>query len=110
MKLKPLHSSPSSKLAGRVPGELHAELIAYAAYYREVVGQSIDLWPLVIQMLLTFVDTDRLFHAWRRQHRSSAATRSDGSQSEVHENGERRGHESGTAYLKAQCRPIGKSR
>ena len=25
------------KLAGRVPGELHADLITYAEYYREVI-------------------------------------------------------------------------
>ena len=69
------------KLAGRVLGELHAELTAYATYYREGVGQPIDLWPLVVQMLRTFVDDDRAFHAWRRQHRSSAATRVDGIES-----------------------------
>ena len=87
MKLKPIHSSPSVKLAGRVSGELHADLTAYTAYYRDVVGQPIDLWPLVVQMLRTFMDSDRAFHAWRRQQRSSAATRSDGGQSEVLENG-----------------------
>src|SRR5713101_2377218 len=80
MKLKPPHSLPSMKLAGRVPGELHADLTAYAVYYREVVGQSIDLWPLVVQMVRTFVDSDRAFHAWRRRHRSSARGRLDGIQ------------------------------
>ena len=70
------------KLAGRVPGDLHADLTAYAAYYRGAVGQSIDLWPLVVQMLRTFVDSDRAFRAWRRQHRSSTATRADGIQSD----------------------------
>ena len=87
MKLKPIHSLPSMKLAGRVPGDLHADLSTYAAYYREVVGQPINLWPLVVQMLRTFVDSDRAFQAWRRQHRNSAAARSDGSESEMQENG-----------------------
>ena len=97
MKLTPIQSLPPVKFAGRVPGDLNADLTAYAAYCREVVGQPIDLWPLVVQILRTFVDDDRAFHAWRRQHRSRAATRSDGSQSEVQENEERRGRESGTA-------------
>ena len=30
MKLKPIYSSPSVKLAGREPGELHADLTASA--------------------------------------------------------------------------------
>ena len=77
MKLRPIHSLPSIKLAGRVPGELHADLTAYAAYYREVVGQPIDVWPLVVQMLRTFVGEDRAFHAWRRQHRTSSAASVD---------------------------------
>ena len=75
------------KLAGRVPGELHADLTAYAAYYREGVGQPIDLWPLVVQILRTFVDDDRAFHAWRRQQRGSAAARLDGIQSNGQESG-----------------------
>ena len=82
------------KLAGRVPGELHADLTAYAAYYREGVGQPIDLWPLAVQILRTFVDDDRAFHAWRRQHPSGAAARVDGIPSDVQESGQRRGHDS----------------
>ena len=97
MKFKPIPSLPSMKLAGRLPGELHADLTAYAAYYREVVDQPIDLWPLVVQVLRTFVDSDRGFHAWRRQHRSIAAARLDGIRGHGQENGERRGQESGTA-------------
>jgi len=67
MKLTPTHSLPSMKLAGRVPGALHADLIAYAGYYREVFSETIALWPLVVQMLGTFVDEDRAFRAWRRR-------------------------------------------
>ena len=67
MKLKPIHSLPSMKLAGRVPGDLHADLIAYAEYYREVLSEPIALWPLVVQMVGTFMDGDRAFHAWRRR-------------------------------------------
>ena len=48
MKLKPIHSSLAMRVAGRVPGELHADLTAYAAFYPEAVGRPIDLWPLVV--------------------------------------------------------------
>jgi len=48
-----------------------------AEYYREVLGEPIDLWPLVVQMLRTFMDSDRAFRAWRRQHRSGPAARVD---------------------------------
>jgi len=81
MKLKPIHSLPSMKLAGRVRGDLHADLIAYAEYYREVLSEPIALWPLVVQMLQTFMESDRAFRAWRRQHRSGAAVRVDRIQS-----------------------------
>jgi len=36
MKLKPLHSLPSVKLVGRVRGERHVGLTAYAEYYSDV--------------------------------------------------------------------------
>ena len=41
--------------------------MAYTAYYRETAGQAIELWPLIVQMLQQFVDTDRDFQAWRRR-------------------------------------------
>jgi len=87
MKLKAVPSLPSMKLAGRVPGDLHADLITYAEYYREVLGEPIDLWPLVVQMLRTFVHSDRAFRAWRRQHRCGAPSRVDGMQSDGRESG-----------------------
>ena len=87
MKLKAVPSLPSMKLAGRVPGDLHADLITYAEYYREVLGEPIDLWPLVVQMLRTFMRSDRAFRAWRRQHRTGAASRVDGMQSDGRKSG-----------------------
>src|SRR5947199_9483446 len=88
MKLKAVPSLPSMKLAGRVPGDLHADLITYAEYYREVLGEPIDLWPLVVQMLRTFMHSDPAFPPWRRQHRSGAPSRVRGSESDGRENGE----------------------
>jgi hypothetical protein len=85
MKLKAVQSLPSIKLAGRVPGDLHADLITYAEYYREVLGEPIDLWPLVVQMLRSFIHSDRAFRAWRRGHRSCAEARVDGKQSDGRE-------------------------
>ena len=67
MKLKRVRTLAPVTLKGRVPGELHEVLAAYAGYYREVHGEAIDLWPLLVQMLRAFVDADREFHAWRRQ-------------------------------------------
>jgi hypothetical protein len=74
MKLRPLHPLPSVKLVGRVTGDLHADLTAYAVYYREVFGEPIDLWRLVVHMLDTFVDSDRAYQTWRRRHRDGART------------------------------------
>ena len=45
------------------PGDLYEALVAYAAYYRAVHGEAIELWALPIQMLSTFLDADREFHA-----------------------------------------------
>ena len=67
MKLKPVQNHPPALLKGRVPGELHTALTAYAAYYRETTGQTIELCPLVVQMAQQFMDADRDFEAWRRR-------------------------------------------
>ena len=72
---------------GRGPGDLHTDLIAYAAYCRVSLGEPIDLWPLVVQMLRTFMHFDRAFRAWRRQHLSGAAARVDGMRSDGGESG-----------------------
>jgi len=66
MKLKRLRTLPHVKLVGRMPGDLHETLVGYAEYYRAVHGETIEVWPLMVQMLQTFVDDDRAFQAWRR--------------------------------------------
>ncbi len=65
MKLKPVKTYPEASLKGRVPGELHAALTAYTSYYHETIGQPIDVWSLVVQMLQRFVETDREVQTWR---------------------------------------------
>jgi hypothetical protein len=67
MKLKPVPTYTDVSLKGRVPGELHAARIAYAAYYRQTIGQPIEVWPLVVQLLQRFVESDREFQTWRRR-------------------------------------------
>ena len=72
MKLKRVRTLPHVKLVGRMAGDLHEALVVYAEYYRSVHGETIQVWPLMVQMLSTFVDDDREFQAWRR-HASGAA-------------------------------------
>ena len=72
MKLKRVRTLPHVKLVGRVPGDLHEALVGYAEYYRSVHGETIEVWPLVVQMLRTFMDDDREFQARRRN--ASGAT------------------------------------
>jgi len=67
MKLKPVQTYTDVPLKGRVPGELHAALTAYTSYYRETTGQPIEIWPLIVQMLQRFVETDREFQTWLRR-------------------------------------------
>ena len=67
MRLKPEQTYAHVSLKGRIPGELHAALTAYTSYYRETSGQPIEVWPLVVQMLQRFVETDRDFQTWRRR-------------------------------------------
>jgi len=54
-------------LKGRVLGNSYETLAANAGYDREVHGEAIDVWPLLVHMLGEFVSADRAFHAWRRQ-------------------------------------------
>ena len=67
MRLKPVQTYTDVPLKGRVPGELHAALTAYASYYRATSGQPIEVWPLLVQMLQRFIETDREFQTWRRR-------------------------------------------
>jgi hypothetical protein len=87
MKLKPVHSLPSVKLTGRVAGELHADLTAYADYYREILDEPIAVWPLAVQILRTFIDSDREFHAWRRRRRNGGAAGPDAESGEMRARG-----------------------
>jgi hypothetical protein len=67
MKLKPVQAYPATVLKGRVPGELHTALTAYATFYRERTGRTIDVWALVLRMVEQFIEADRDFETWRRR-------------------------------------------
>jgi hypothetical protein len=55
MRLKRVRTLAPMTLKGHVPGELYEVLAAYAGYYREVHGEVIDVWPLLVHMLREFV-------------------------------------------------------
>ena len=74
MKLKPVQSYTDVSLKGRIPGELHAALISYTSYYHETIGQPIEVWPLIVQMLQRFLETDREFQTWRRRAQNGPGT------------------------------------
>ena len=74
MKLKRVQTYTDVSLKGRIPGELNAALTAYASYYRETTGQAIEVWPLIVQMLQRFVETDREFQTWRRRTQKGPGT------------------------------------
>ena len=74
MRLKPVQTYTDVSLKGRVPGELHAALTAYTSYYRETSGQPIEVWPLIVQMLQRFLETDREFQTCRRRTQNGPGT------------------------------------
>ena len=74
MRLKPVQNYADVSLKGRVPGELHTALTSYTSYYHETIGQPIDVWCLIVQMLERFIETDREFQAWRRRTQNGPGT------------------------------------
>jgi hypothetical protein len=70
MRLKPVENYPRGVAQGASARWLHAALREYTSYYSETTGQTLDMWPLMVQMLERFVETDRDFLAWRRRTRN----------------------------------------
>jgi hypothetical protein len=56
----------------RPPGGIFDAFSPYAWSYRDTHGELIELRPLVVQMLRTFLNADREIQAWRR-HRGGVA-------------------------------------
>ena len=75
MKLRPIvQPLPPVPLRLTLPGDLHAALGRYAEYYRHEHGAGIEVPDLVVEMVRTFLTTDRDFRAWRRNGQGPQGT------------------------------------
>ncbi len=78
MKLRPIAKElPPVPLRLKLPGALHAALGRYAEYYQHEHGAAIELPDLLVEMVRTFLATDRDFQAWQRNGRSQGAGASE---------------------------------
>jgi hypothetical protein len=92
MKLRRVQTYPPVLLKGHVPGELNIALSAYVVYYRETTGQTIELWPLVVQILEQFLDADRALQTRRRRtHNGPGAGPAKGQRKDLRKEGGRGG-------------------
>ena len=72
MKLRPIVKDlPPVPVRLKLPGDLHAALSRYAEYYRHEHGAGIEVPDLVVEMVRTFLTTDRDFRAWQRNGQGS---------------------------------------
>ncbi len=77
MKLRPIvQALPPVPVRLKLPGELHTALTRYAEFYRHEHGAGIELPDLMVEMVRTFLATDRDFRAWRRNGQGQAGTES----------------------------------
>ena len=75
MKLRPIVKDlPPVPVRLKLPGDLHAALGRYAEYYRHEHGAGIEVPDLVVEMVRTFLTTDRDFRAWRRNGQGELGT------------------------------------
>jgi hypothetical protein len=74
MKLKSIQSYTDVTPKGRVHGELHTALLAYTSHFHEATDQSIEVWPLLVQMVQRFVESGREFLTWRRRTQNGLGT------------------------------------
>ena len=73
MKLRPIVKVlPPVPVRLKLPGDLHAALSHYAEFYRHEHGADIAVPELVVEMVRTFLTTDRDFRAWRRNGQGPA--------------------------------------
>ena len=67
MKLRPIAKElPPVPVRLKLPGEVHAALSRYAEYYQHQHGAGIDVPDLLVEMVRTFLATDRDFRVWQR--------------------------------------------
>ena len=73
MKLRPIAKAlPPVPVRLKLPGNLHAALSRYAEFYQHEHGAGIAVPELVVEMVRTFLATDRDFRAWRRNGQGPA--------------------------------------
>ncbi len=81
MKLRPLvQALPAVPVRVKLPGELHAALTRYAEFYRHEHGAGIAVPDLVVEMVRTFLATDRDFRGWQRNGQGKAGAAAGGSE------------------------------
>lgn len=79
MRLRPVvRAVPPVPVRLKPPGELHAAPARYAEYDRHEQGTAIEVPDLVVEMVRTFLATDRDFRAWQRDGRGQGAGPSGG--------------------------------
>jgi hypothetical protein len=70
LKLRRLPDRTPVKLAIQITPQLHADLLAYAALYKETYGAEEAITDLVPSMLSTFLESDRSFIRTRAKGRA----------------------------------------
>lgn len=78
MKLGPIVKPlPPVPVRVKLPGDLHVTLGRYAEYYRQAHGTPIEVPDLMVEMIRTFLATDREFRAWQRNGQGQAGAERD---------------------------------
>jgi len=70
LKLRRLPDRTPVKLAIQITPQLHADLLAYAALYKETYGAEEAITDLIPSMLSTFLESDRSFIQTRAKGRA----------------------------------------
>ena len=73
MKLERLRIVPAVRLVGGIPGELHEPLTRIHRRLRDIHGEVIEMWTLLVLMLRTFVNDDGAFPPWQRGTKEASA-------------------------------------
>ena len=66
MRLKKLAEATPESLTLRLSSACVEDLDAYRVYYQTVHHQPIDKRTLILEIVQTFIDSDRAFRSWQR--------------------------------------------
>ena len=69
---------PSAQVNVTLPGKLKLELDGYAAYYDHIHGEAIGIRRIIVEIVRSFVESDREFQAWLKRHSSGVADTNGG--------------------------------